>query len=180
MLFTDLLELYKEWCDTYSGFSGNKTIWDYNNPPRPARPYISLQINSITQFGFNEVRGPDNGGIAKIIAQSRLVLRVNAFGSNDLVGFDAIEALENLKLSVSTFEFAKLFNETVAFMAVLSESNLTQILNTGFEGRASMDTSWLMATEMDDDVGLIEHVIAQGTVIDYNNDITHTINIEEP
>jgi len=180
MQFVDLLELYKEWCDTYSGFIGDKTIWDYGNAPRPARPYISLQVNSITQFGFNEVRPPDNLGISKIVAQSRLVLRVNAFGTDDLVGFDALDALENLKLSVSTFEFAKLFDGKVSFFAVLSESNLSQIINTGFEGRASMDTSWLMATEIEDDVGLIEHIIAKGTIIDYNNNPTHDIDMEVP
>lgn len=179
MQFIDLMELYKEWCDNFSGFTGNKTIFNYSNGPRPRRPYISLEITSITQFGMNEVRQPNDSGISKIVAQSNLILRVNAFGKQK-AAMDALNALENLKLSVSTFEYQQLFREAVSFLAVLSESNISQIRNASFEGRASMDTSWLMATEMDDDVGLIEHVIAQGTVIDYNNDITHTINIEEP
>ena len=178
MQFFDLLALYKKWCDDFSGIAGDKTIWEYQNMPRPARPYLSLMINSITQYGFNEVRPPDNLGISKIVAQSRLILRVNAYAKNDEAGLDALAALERLKLSVSSYEFQKLFDEKVSFMAVISNSNLSQIINTGFEGRASMDTNWLLATTIDDDVGIIEHVIANGAIVDYNNDTIKNVTIE--
>lgn len=176
MQFVELLELYKKWAETYSGFP--LAIWDYNNAPRPARPYISLAINSLIQHGFNEVLPPNISGISSIKAQSTLILRVNAYGSNELVGIDAIDALENLKLSISKFEVRGLFDDSVSFFSVLNMTNLSQIINTGFEGRASMDTGWLVATTINDDVGLIEHVIANGRTVDYNGTITHEFTVE--
>jgi len=178
MLFSDLQKIWTEWCDTFSGFGVGKTIWEFQNMPRLPRPYISLMINGITQFGFNEIRGPDDNGIAEIVAQSRLVLRINAYGENKKEGFDAFDALETLKLSVDAVAAQKIFDDNISFYAVLSDNNLAQQINTGFEGRASMDTSWALATSITDDVGLIEHVIANGNITNYNDEIIKQVTVE--
>lgn len=178
MLFSDLQKMWVEWCDTFSGFGPSKTIWEFQNMSRLPRPYISLMISSITQFGFNEIRRPDNNGIAEIVAQSRLVLRISAYGENKKDGFDAFDALETLKLSVDAVEAQKIFDDNVSFFAVLSNNNLSQLINTGFEGRASMDTSWAIATSITDDVGLIENVIANGNITNYNDEIIKQVTVE--
>jgi len=178
MLVSELQELFVTWCKDNCGIVDAKIIWDYQNLPKLPRPYLSLAITSITQFGFNEIREPDDNGIGQIVAQDLMVLRINAYGADDKQGFDAFDILERLKLSTYKESTATTFDEKVAFLSVLSMSNISQIINTGFECRASMDTQWMLATSIEDDVGLIEHVIANGKITNYNGDIIKQVTTE--
>lgn len=156
----------------------NKVIWEFANSPRPKRPFVSLRFPTIARFGDLDYTPIDDNGIRTILANGYWTLTINAFGVNDASLIDAIDMLENLKLSLrkqSVIDY--LYKNYISITNVMNTTNITQIESSGFEQRATLDVIFYIVTAIDDDVGIIENVNAEGEMLNYDGSVAKEITI---
>lgn len=135
-------------------------IWPDQNAPRPALPYSTLRLSSITRQGTPHYSDVDNNGIQTVIAIREAVLQVQRFGDA------SVEALETLseKLDLVT-NLDKLYLQKIAVFDKSPVTDVAQLLGgLATEPRASIDLSIRWKSSLTDNVGLIETVHVDGEV----------------
>lgn len=157
---------------------GGKVIWEYANSPRPARPYISLMINTIARFGDIDFTNIDDDGNRKVLGNAYWTLTINAFGSNDASKIDAIDYLETLKLSLKKNSVVNfLYKNYISIVNSLNIVNVTQLRASGYEQHASMDVMLYIVTSSDDNAGVIENVEVTGDILNDDGSVAKQVII---
>ncbi len=160
--------------DWASGESGLTTIFERPNQPRPSTPYVSLNIvgGPVKQGGQQEVRFDDP--TFSVNALLALTVSVKAYGNQTN---DPISILTNLQLSLGKLEVLESLRS--GGIAVWNEgpiSDISEVLETGFEERANMDVLFAASHSTVTDGGLIEKVDLSGEV---EADTGNTIDVPE-
>jgi len=144
-------------------------IWLFPNAPRPALPYISLQINSLITIHVDQILSPDNAGASDIVGNREFTLNCQAYGDT------AMGILETLKSSLEKPSvYLALQNSKIVFVDSFGIQDLTELLDSRYESRASMDLLFRTEQVITDEVGVIEHVAIEET---FKNE-TETILVE--
>jgi hypothetical protein len=147
------------WVKTALGFEGNKVIWDRSNIRRPERPYATLNISS----------GPRNVGRASEERYKELdtfqyairkvfTLTVGIYGGNGYLKKleDVIDSLQ--KPTIQTI----LRQAGLANWGSEDPIDLSSLLDTKFEDRASVDFLLAYGKAIEDTPGEIQNVRMYG------------------
>lgn len=135
-------------------------IWADQSAPRPALPYATLRLSTIPRVGTPYYADPDENGIQTVCAMRESVLQVQRFG------VDSVGALETFTDKV--FLQSNLDKFSVQKIALFNASQVTDVAlllnDLATEPRASVELSLRWASDMTDNVGLIESVQIAGSV----------------
>lgn len=141
-----------------NGTENMPVIFLNENAPRPTTDYLTLNISSLVQIGEDYTTQPDNdNGIIEMVGNREFTLQIQSYG-----GFP-LDYLEKLRFSLQKQTVLdSLRSNGLIFVNHFQITDITQIIDTGFEQRGSMDVLFRIAQTYEDELGSI-----------------HTVNIEE-
>lgn len=146
------------------------------NAPRPDKPYVTLKVASVTHPRFPVEYMPDEEGIAKISDHSQWEVELMFFGPG--AETDATRVASQLKYPshVQRIHELGLSISTVGVPTFIPRHYGHQI-----EEQASLEITGYAIYLGEDDVGLIEEVEVEGTLVEADGDtITEIFNIVLP
>jgi len=163
-----------EWASSVSG--GSPVIVYNENSPRPALPYVTLYLQSLVQIGDDYVPRPDGMGALTIVGDREFTLQVQAYGG------DPITLLENMRSSLQKETvLATLREDNIVFVQHNPITDITLLLDTEFEARASMDILFRIAQTDTDNHGLILTVEIEENFSDGQSTVySETVTITAP
>ena len=145
---------------------GVRVIWYRPNAPRPDLPYVTLSMLSFSQVGWDYIPRPDTNGDAELTGDREFTLQMQAFGDN------AFGILEDIRTSLQKPSVLDtLRDDGIVFVNQNEITNVTALLDTEWEPRASMDIQFRVAQTAEDDLGKIETVELQEILNDGQSDI---------
>lgn len=151
---------------------GMPVIFYFPNSPRPEIPYVSLYLLNFSQIGDDWVSPPDNIGETDIIGDREFTMTINAYGG------DPFTVLENLRSSLQNQAILDTLRANgIVFVQQLQINDISALLDTEFEARATMDILFRIAQDNSGDDGLIETVeieetFSDGNTVVYNDTVT--------
>ncbi len=146
------------WLNTEFG-GGLTPIFARQNSPRPQKPYATIQLQSLSMMGQDELRSIDDSGIATIGGQRKMTIDLNIYGP------DALGLMHQAQSSLSKQSVLDAFYESeIAIWNVGDAKDLTALLETNWEERAQMDVFIGFANNINDDLGIIEKVDLSGQI----------------
>jgi len=157
-------------------------IWQYSNAPRPDRPYISLLIPTITPVGHASYGKVDENGIITILSQNLMTLSIIYHGQESPQNMLGQQVLNWILLSTKKEYVNQIFRDSgIGYLTRLSQNTLQNLVATSFEEQTILDLSFLLVTDIIDDVGLIERVEMSGEYLYANGNTRHisTIIVED-
>lgn len=160
------------WATSVSG--GAPVIFYNENSPRPALPYVTLYLQSLVQIGDDYVPRPDGLGDLTIVGDREFTLQIQSYGG------DPITLLENMRSSLQKETvLATLREDNIVFVQHNPINDITALLDTEFEPRASMDILFRIAQTDTDNHGLITTVeidenFSDGQSVVYSETVTIT------
>jgi hypothetical protein len=141
------------------------------NSPRPTLPYISMKITSpAIKQGDDDKRniptvapappGPSNtwnsGG------QRKMIVSFNAYGRSHEEAYNYMTLWQSA-LDLETTQ-GDLRNNGIAVWLMESVADVSQLLNTGYEGRAHLDVTFGIASNISQTLGEMDSVEVKGTI----------------
>lgn len=155
--------------------SGFNIQWERDNQNKAENPRIGLDILSLPAIGSPITVSIEDSGFAEIAHESNLILRIIASGP------DASSFFSNLKMAqFFPFEIETLRNTTgLSILRSTDHQNISGFNDQYVEERWTMDITFSFAysTGKRIDVGIIEEIEIEGTLIDLDNS-ERTINID--
>lgn len=143
--------------------SGMPVIYLYNNSPRPTVDYVTLYITSVVQIGRDYTQGPlvNTIGTSAMVGDREFTLQVQAYGG------DPLTILENLRTSLQKQSVLdSLRSNGIVYVNWLSINDTTELVDSRFEQRGSMDLLFRVAQIYTDDLGNIDTVEVEEIVKD--------------
>lgn len=167
MSWTTLQDGVRQWIVALLDAAGYDcpVIWADQNGPRPALPYVTLNIIAAPRDGRDEQDMSDRGAYAEDVLETiitrRLTLSVNAVGPGALgIMYDLDDRMQT-PLSLDTLESVGL-----SCWRTTGPQDASEMMDVGSEQRGRMDVFMGAAssvTEPDPGVGPIETVEGTGT-----------------
>lgn len=165
IVFNDLQNALYSWASSIAIM--RPVIWYYPNAPRPERSYISLNITTFNQVGRDYIPRPtDNLGNVLLKGDREFTLNIQAYGEQPF------QTLENLRTSLQKQSVINyLHSQGLAYFGQESIIDITTLLDSRFEQRASMDVYFRIAQTLEDELGVI-------TTIEITEEFFNQANIE--
>lgn len=148
--FSTIQQILYDWASTHVPLN-MPVIWLYPNAPRPTVAYVTLNIISFSQVGWDYMPSPiDNPGNVTMKGDREFILELQAYG-----GYP-IEVLENLRCSLQT-ETVRSFlrNLGLSFFGQEQINDITDLVDSTFEKRAVVDLYFRIGQSYTDQVGTI-------------------------
>ena len=139
---------------------------DQNSPRPPDYPYAVIRLNNAGQIGYDEMRALDQNGIATIGGQRRATVYIDYFGPQP---FENLMKASNSLEKETNVDF--FYAAGIAYLTKNDVQNLTAMLETKYEERASFDFYIGYAENFEDDVGLIESAELTGSITSDGSDL---------
>lgn len=141
---------------------------EVQNEPRPAKPYFSFKFTTpAAKFG-DDSKDPvlDSNGNATTMVNSggvrRMSVSFDAYGESHEEAYNYMLAWQCALDREDIQE--DLRRQGIAVWIIGAVADLSQLLNTGYEGRSHMDCTFGFAVNTQSDLGRIEEVPVQGTI----------------
>lgn len=135
-------------------------IWADQNAPRPALPYATMRLSTVPRVGTPHYADPDANGIQTVYAMRESVLQVQRFGTDSVGALETFTDKVLLQTNLDKFSVLK-----IALFSVSPVTDVALLLNDlATEPRASVELSIRWVSDVTDDVGLIETVVATGSI----------------
>lgn len=149
--------------------NGMPAIYLYNNSPRPQVDYLTLYITSVTQIGWDYVQGPlDNTGISQQVGDREFTLQIQAYGG------DPLTVLENIRTSLQKQSVLDTLRQNGIVLANWYPINdVTELVDSRFEQRGSLDILFRIADIYTDDPGVISTVSLEEVFQNAEGDIVY-------
>lgn len=149
--------------------SGMPAIYLYNNAPRPTVDYITLYIATVSQIGWDWENDPnDVTAIAEMVGDREFTLQVQAYGG------DPITVLQNLRTSLQKQTVLdSLRANGIVFANWFNVNDVTELVDSRFEQRASVDILFRIADIYSDETGIIESIELEEVFKDPANQIVY-------
>jgi hypothetical protein len=157
--------------------SGMPIIYLNNNSPRPTVDYVTLFLSNFVQIGRDYFEDPTSStsGIAQMVGDREFSLTIEAYSSYP--SGDPFTVLENLRTSLQTQSvLASLRANGLVYVNWQPIIDVSALIDSRIEQRASMDTNWRVAQIYTDSVGNINTVNAVGNYYYSDGDLV----ISEP
>jgi len=140
--------------------SGNlTTIWENQNAPRPALPYCAVSVNGLDTIGQTEKTSANASGFIERSEHWEFTISVQVFGvSSAFSGVPFVNAMNSPAVidTLATAGIVIFDNEPV--------SDITELIDTDFEPRFSVDFFARFNDTVSDNVGIIETISGDLTV----------------
>ena len=148
-------------------------IMYYENAPRPPQNYVTINISSYVEIGEDYTPRPKiNAGDVEQVGDREFTVQLQAYGG------DAMGTLETLRYSLQKQTILDTLRVNgLVFAQQFPIVDITELVNSRFEPRASMDVLFRMAQTYGDTLGTIATVeireqFLQGSVIVYDKTVT--------
>lgn len=131
-------------------------IYLNNNSPRPTVPYVTLYISSFVEIGWDYLQQPlsTTTGIGNLTGDREFTLQVQAYGG------DPITILETLRTSLQLPSvLASLRSSGLVRVNWFPIADITELVDSRFEQRATMDVLFRVAQTTTDNVGNINTAV---------------------
>ena len=146
--------------------TGMPAIYLYSNAPRnsPLAPvdYVTLNIASVVQIGWDYEQSPlTTGGISNSTGDREFTFQIQAYGG------DVMTVMQNLRTSLqkqTVLDTLRL--NGIVFANWFPINDLTTLVDSRYEQRASMDVLFRIADIYTDVVGVISTVRLQEVFFD--------------
>lgn len=167
-------------CSIYSQILPTHTaIVSSQNAPRPAKPYLTCRIQSITKSG-DDVMYNVNGqsGVASFCGNRDVSVSVQLFGDGAISDADTLATMHESPI------IQKMINdEGFYFVSCEQINDITGILDREFEPRAEITINYRMAQDtagsgIGADVGAIDTAIIDETINTQNQTIETVLTVE--
>ncbi len=141
---------------------GQELIFSNQNGPRPAKPYATLAVRSISEQPIIE-HDLNGDGIVSLAKLQRMIVEVEYFG------FGAFSKAQILGLKLQSPRNVDRGQEFgISVSELRGVTRVPELLNQSqYEERGILEFTAYIMVEGDDDVGLIEHAIIQDTDADH-------------
>jgi hypothetical protein len=137
--------------------SGAQVVWADQSAPHPARPFVTLKLNGpFRDLGADELRHTATEGAFELCGHRRFVLSVQVLGT-DAPSAHGIA----ISLNTSLGKPSALATLRASGISVSDEGdiqNLTQFMDTQFEGRFAFDATFLATESVSDTLGSVRTV----------------------
>lgn len=148
----------------------------YENAPRPAYDYVTINITNYAQIGQDYTPRPtDDDGDVEQVGDREFTVQLQAYGGNV---FDILETLRYSLQKQTVLDTLRA--DGIVFVQQFPIQDITELVNTQFEKRATMDIVFRMGQTYDDVLGSIDTVeieeqFLQGNTIVIDQTVTVTI-----
>ena len=136
-------------------------IFEFPNQPRPKTPYVSIQlITGPVKGGQDDTINQETGTKFDVVGQRSITANIKAHGG------DAVQTLADVQSSIDVPATIELLGSNN--VAIFDDSpilNITEILESGFEERASMDVIFGIVSDQEIDPGTIDKTVVSGTYV---------------
>ncbi len=134
--------------------SGMPAIYLFSNAPRPVVDYLTLHISSIVQIGWDYEQSPlTTAGINSQIGDREFTFQIQAYGG------DVMTVMQNLRTSLQKQTVLDTLRANgIVFANWFPINDLTTLVDSRYEQRASMDVLFRIADIYTDVVGVISTV----------------------
>lgn len=159
-----------------TGLATTKVIWENQNVDRPARPYVSMNIESAEESSpsqdvityDNPVPTAGSEILIKNISQQVVEIRLTAFTTEVIGDSSARALLQKVRMHLSSESAQSALCALVEPIGVLTTSNVQDasiVLETEVEGRAILTVRVMVGDENVEANTYIETVVNSGTVL---------------
>lgn len=149
----------------------------YENAPRPTYNYVTIDITTFTQIGEDYTPQPtDDVGDVEMVGNREFTVQLQAYGG------DSMGILETLRCSLQKLTVLDtLRNNGIIFVMHFPIQDITELVNSKFESRATMDVLFRMGQTYQDTLGSIDTVeieeeFFEGDTLVINQTVTVTID----
>lgn len=134
--------------------SGMPVVYYFPNAPRPTVDYVTLLISTFEQIDWDYRLEPtDEAGNVQQVGDREFVLHVQAYGGQPM------NVLENLRTSLQMVTVLdSLRANGIVFVSWYPIQDITDLVDSRFEQRASMDVRFRLANVYGDVLGTIAQV----------------------
>jgi len=133
------------------GLPEGKVIWQDENAPRPALPYVAMKVMSQRFVKQDHYANPDANGVQKVQGDRELTLNIQYLGPDSVQNLEAVVDKLRLNSVLDRFMAAKY----VAFNTAQVTDIAALLDKAQIEPRASMDVFIRTKKYQDDQVGFI-------------------------
>lgn len=170
MLIKDVYQLIASFIEIVIDDPAVTVIYANGNAPRPEKPFITLEINSLRNLAMPFRNQIDDNGMQNVGSSMAFTAVFNAYAD---VMHEAEDLLNKLQRHFGT-EIAYLhFRGDISYMeTVFGVSAIPQATGAVNESRASMECTFNLNQMIEDNVGLIETI----EITDELTNITLEIN----
>mgnify|MGYP005820921731 CR=1 FL=1 len=133
---------------------GMPAIMLYSNAPRPTVDYLTILISSVVQIGWDWEQNPlMDDGVSEQVGDREFTVQIQGYGG------DPISVLQNLRTSLQKQSVLdSLRANGIVFANWFPINDITELVDSRFEQRASMDILFRIADIYTEDTGVIETV----------------------
>lgn len=157
---------------------GMPVIFYEPNAPRPTVPYVTLYLNSIIavnqDWTSNEA---DDTGTVNMHGDRQFTLQVQAYGG------DPLTLMENLRTSLQKQSVLDTLRANgISFFASINIGDITELVDSKFERRATLDILFGIGQIYTDTVGYFDEVEIEEVIENPLGEIVYdeTITINSP
>jgi len=131
--------------------------------PRPRHPYVTIKITTpAARYGSDSIEmQPD--GTAAVAGPRAMTVSFNCYGHSHEQAYGYLAMLQ-ARLDADPLVLAPLAAAGVAVWKPGAIADLSQLVQTAYEGRAQMDVMFGITSNLTMDLGIIETAGVQGTV----------------
>jgi len=149
--------------------SGMPVIWLYPNAPRPTVDYVSLYISTVTQIGWDWIQDPtDDSGVSQMVGDREFTVQAQAYGG------DPVTILNNLRTSLQKQTVLDSLRAVgIVFANWFAINDVTELVDSRYEQRASFDILLRIADVYTDTLGVIDTVNIQETIYNPANVVVY-------
>jgi hypothetical protein len=158
------------WAKTEAGIPEAQVVWAEQNSPQPNTPYVTLRIASLVKVGDDYIPMPNASGAVKITGNRDFTLGIQGFGPGSLGILETLRGSLAKQSVKETFYAAK-----IALVNTEDVLNITELVETRFQERGSLDVFLRTYSEVTDNLGAIEKV----EVTEEYYDPTGTLALED-
>lgn len=150
------------WCVSNIPVGMPVIFWE-PNAPRPSIPYITLFLNAFVSPNQDYFSSETNGsGLVNMSGDRKFTLSIQAYG-----GSDPLTLLENLRSSLQKQTVLDtLRTNGIVFYQSLNIEDITDLLDSQWEKRASLDVMMGIGQAYTDDPGYFDHAEIEQEILD--------------
>lgn len=165
-----------------TGLDNNHVLWwqpETQDVPRPSRPYVSVGIPTpSSKFGddnkdYDSETGQWNSGGVR-----RMTVAFEAYGSSHEEAYNYAAVLQTA-LDMADIQ-ADLRAAGMAVWTIGGIADLSQLLNTGYEGRARLEVQMGISMNLQSDLGYMKTVNVTGEVDTGDEAVSVTTQVVGP
>lgn len=157
---------------------GMPVIWYEPNAPRPSVPYVTLYLTSVVTTNQDwSAADADSTGTIDMKGDRQFTLQVQAYGGEPLT------VLENIRTSLQKQTVLDTLRANgIAFYQALSIADITELVDSQFERRATLDVLFAIAQIYTDTPGYFDEIEVEEVIQNAIGDVVYdeTITITSP